>query len=343
LCWERNNNPAKTYIFFKYENKDFACLVCFALFESGKLLLEHMWRTHTARDCFIVGVCRAFAARVARGQQTLQGDIIKKYAGDAVRNSRSCVSRVSSGAAAQQKFVDFETAAGVADIYSACLDKMFRKGPITPVWQNGSVVPRVHWELPCSWVQLRVEDHYFQRWKGPCNDALKHSTFVARRSLLTSLPQYKLESSRREHMRCAWQYSCSKVPDQLMNVITDKNLASLASQMLHDLEMTKQNMGLFYLAAYEPAHWWVVNGKPMYLASWLITDNPKFYQTNSFAALQFGEEESSKVGFNCGKNYLKQVAAACLIALEYAPDRDGVPDRQRNSVPYRYETVNMLH
>lgn len=107
--------------------------------------------------------------------------------------------------------------------------------------------------------------------------------------------------------------------------------------------MTQQNMGLFYLAAYEPAHWWVINGTPMYLASWLITDNPKFYQTNSFAALQFGEEETSKVGFNCGKNYLKQVAAACLIALEYAPDRDGVPDRQRNSVPYRYETVNMLH
>ena len=42
---------------FRYKG-DYTCLVCFRASKSAVHLMEHMWKEHTASDCFIVGVCR---------------------------------------------------------------------------------------------------------------------------------------------------------------------------------------------------------------------------------------------------------------------------------------------
>ena len=69
-----------------------------------------------------------------------------------------------------------------------------------------------------------------------------------------------------------------------MDYLQPGNLMDMVNSMHLDMRCCAE-ANIFYLAAYDPQNWWVVKGKPLYVATWQMTQDKPAWLGKQFCTV----------------------------------------------------------
>ena len=114
-------------------------------------------------------------------------------------------------------------------------------------------------------------------------------------------------------------------------------MQGILCSMVEQMQAVQQSQGIFYLAAYHPSQWLVLDGHLFYWAEHMLSDQAPIYNANGFLRVTLRSTDEIKI--NAGDTYLDQVLICCLILCASLCGKP-IPT-QIGSSPFRVDHIKM--